>query len=555
MKKVITICLSVVILLLCVIPAFAVADNSKLTYLYLDKGNITIGDGVVSGYGYFGEKVTAFDEDGYFITQTTSGSITNTINITGGENFVVFSNLNVYISNEFVCAVALSNDADLTLRLEGLNTFISGGSRGGVEVSVGTTLTVVGEGTLRAGSSGQAGIGGGNGNSSGTIIIESGTIIAQSKNNGAGIGGGSSGSNGKVIINGGNVSAYGGVSGSGIGGGCTGNGGEIIINGGTVTAVGGENAAGIGGGWYGSMGSIVIDGGSVKATGGTSAPAIGSGSGIQSGIVVNSEGEQLYLARFDASACQDFNDIYTDGKANNISSFHLNDTYFYFYLPVATHILAADSDSTVTSFWKATYDSSFTCSSVEPFEFLSSANIQPDDIIRGLSCGLISLEGYVNLSDGFEFTFTETFLGTGTQADLTYNGIPVFTYTILIYGDINGDSYYDGEDAFLASLILWGHLGSDNTQAIYLEAADIDRSGKIDSYDVETLQKAGVLLASVPQNVEGTVETDSAQWSEYISLIEQTVEENNDNLVTSIMDFITLFIDFIKSFIFSMVIV
>ncbi len=562
MKKVIVIFLSVIIALICVVPSFAVADNSKLTYLYLDKGNIVIGDGVVSGYGYFGEPVSTYDSDGYMITQTNTETLKNTITFDGGKNYVVFKNISANITDQFVCAVTLKDNADVTIKLEGVNTFISGSnvgssSRAGVEVDSSSTLTIMGDGTLRAGSTGQAGIGGGNGNSSGTIIINSGTIVAQSKNYGAGIGGGSSGSNGTVIINGGNVAAAGGASGAGIGGGCTGDGGEIIINGGTVTAIGGTNGAGIGGGWYGSMGNVVINGGSVKATAGSGASKIGAGAGAVSDSVLNSYGEVLYLAKVNMSSVSSIKEIYTDGYKNNINSNHSGDTNFYFYLPADTHIIAADSDTSVTSYWKAEYSSSFVCNAVTPFTCVGTANIQPDDIVRGLSCSLNDTDDYLVASEGFYIYCEDSIVGTGSAINVVYNNNIVFSYKALIYGDLNGDGFYDGEDSLIASFMLWGHLTSENTEAFYFEAADVNRSGTVDITDIETLQQAGLLLAEVPQTNDGAIETDSIEWEEYTLLIDQTVEteaESEDdalsmNIFKFVRDFFSFIIDLINSLI------
>lgn len=559
MKKIIAVILSAIIILLCSVSAFAVAENSKLTYLYLDKGNIVIGDGTVSGYGYFGERITTADEDGYLITQTVSTTVNNTVTFSGGTNYVVISNIKINTGNQFVCAVQLTDSADVTLCVEGTSTLLSGASRAGIEVNVGSTLTIMGEGTVMAGSNGQAGIGGGNGNSSGTVIINSGTVVAQSKSNSAGIGGGSAGSNGKVVINGGNVTAVGGPSGAGIGGGCTGNGGEIIINGGTVTATGGSNAAGIGGGWYGSMGNVVINGGSVKATGGSGAPSVGSGAGVASDTILNSFGEVLYLAKINTSAMASVKEIYTDGNPNNLSSYHSGDKYFYFYLPAGTHIFAADSDDSVTSYWKAVYSSSFTCNSITAFECINTSSVNADDIIRGLSCGLSGLDGYLTLSDGFSLEYSDSVIGTGTEIELVYNNQPVFCYTALIYGDLNGDGWYDGEDSMIASFMLWGHLTPENTKAFYFEAADVNRNSTVDSDDISVLQQAGLLIADVPQNEEGAVDTDSAQWDEYIMLVDQAeekieeeVEQEQPQISFSIIDFIKFIAEYIKNILLSL---
>lgn len=99
----------------------------------------------------------------------------------------------------------------------------------------------------------------------------------------AGIGGGKGQSGGTITINDGVVNATGGSYGAGIGGGDEGAGGTVTVNRGTVTARGKEGAAGIGAGDYGEGVTYTINGGSVTAIGskrsntGQASPGIGSG--------------------------------------------------------------------------------------------------------------------------------------------------------------------------------------------------------------------------------------------------------------------------------------
>ena len=94
---------------------------------------------------------------------------------------------------------------------------------GGINVAEGNSLTIYGQ-------------------TAGT-----GELVAQNPgNDNAGIGGNDEGTGGTVTIHGGNVTATGGINGAGIGGGQQGAGGMITISGGTVTATS-NYAAGIGG--------------------------------------------------------------------------------------------------------------------------------------------------------------------------------------------------------------------------------------------------------------------------------------------------------------------
>ena len=131
--------------------------------------------------------------------------------------------------------------------------------------------------------SGDAGIGGSNGESGGTIEINGGFIKACGGGEAAGIGGGYNGVGGTITINGGTVEAIGGDGGAGIGGGWESNGGTINITGGEVRASTVASGAGIGGGYDGDGGNITISGGVVNATGGANYSDNDGGAGIGGG--------------------------------------------------------------------------------------------------------------------------------------------------------------------------------------------------------------------------------------------------------------------------------
>jgi len=192
--------------------------------------------------------------------------------------------------------------ANVTLRLVGQNRLVTGDVfSAGLTVEGSAKLTIEGSGSLEAQGGGRnaepydygnenggAGIGAGDEKIAGTIIINSGTIIARGGALAAGIGGGDSwgyhastgvrSNGGTIEINGGNVTATGGEQGAGLGGGACASAGAVTINGGTVIAISGSSeGAGIGGGLYGEANRVTINGGVVRA-GGNYGAAIGSGS-------------------------------------------------------------------------------------------------------------------------------------------------------------------------------------------------------------------------------------------------------------------------------------
>ena len=218
-----------------------------------------------------GDILTGTLAENYKITVADGASVTLkdlTINGTNDENLKW---------------AGITLDGDGTLVLEGENT-VQGFyyDYPGILVPEGKTLTIKGDGSIDASSTGYgAGIGGGYSGdeniSCGNIVIESGTVNATGGEYAAGIGSGYVGSCGYIIIKGGTVNATGGKYTAGIGSGLEGFCGDIIIKGGTVNATGSTHASGIGTGYKGSCGDINIAGGTIISTSTDMGAGIGAG--------------------------------------------------------------------------------------------------------------------------------------------------------------------------------------------------------------------------------------------------------------------------------------
>lgn len=231
----------------------------------------------------------------------TGSSTTNVILVSGVDATITISNLDIQIplvkndetASTWVPAIRLVNGAKLNLILEGENTLKGGDMCAAIEVPEGCTLTISGEGSLKATGGEGAGIGASSmrKGSLGTIVIDGGDIKAYGGEMAAGIGGSAEGGSGTIIINNGTVYAKGGhgsyykdiqnvYGGAGIGGGANGCVDKIEINGGNVTAYGGYAtnagrrpgaAIGCGGGGAKAVeggykyGDIAIKGGTVLA--------------------------------------------------------------------------------------------------------------------------------------------------------------------------------------------------------------------------------------------------------------------------------------------------
>lgn len=115
------------------------------------------------------------------------------------------------------------------------------------------------------------------------------------------------------------------------------------------------------------------------------------------------------------------------------------------------------------------------------------------------------------------------YMGTGSTVTLTYDGLTK-QYTTVTFGDVNGDGWYDGQDATIVSCLSNGMLSrSDVSKASYI-AADCNHDGVIDRFDVEILKDAGILLAEIDQTQSKDRLSTSSVYVEYLNLIDQSPE-------------------------------
>lgn len=163
----------------------------------------------------------------------------------------------------------------------------------------------------------------------------------------------------------------------------------------------------------------------------------------------------------------------------------------------------------------------------EVIEKLTNAKVT-DSFIYGLSCGLDVQEfenqfnsDYVNIN--IEPSFGTT-VGTGSTVTATYANGTSDTLTVVIFGDVNGDGWYDGEDAVLVNMIVVGMLSEDNCSQALCIAADCNRDGVINKTDVDLLMGAGVKKNDIDQSIPHEELAVNSSFIEYSSLINQSTE-------------------------------
>lgn len=469
MKKFLSVFLCCVMVTVCLCFSSSAAEEKPV--LYLNYGNIIVDEFGISGYDVNGRAVCVDNSPGCIITQKNPDvSINKGIEISSANCNIELLNLNIMRFNEYNCALAVQDNSEVTVTLSGVNHLVSGTYRAGLEVGMDSKVTVNGDGTLYAQSSLQAGIGGGNGQSNGTLIIDSGTIFANGGADGysAGIGGGTNGGGGNITVNGGFVYAQGGLYASGIGGGFMSGGGNITVNGGVVTAIAGAGGAGIGSGYLSmSDTNVVINGGSVKAAAGTGGENIGNGmkpatpfSGVK-----NSDGNTVSPVNMTVNG---FDSIYINGiDTSPITSLHPDDSSLYLYSDSTPKIITAYMQDGSVMFF------SFNSSGVEQiYPFAQNSERFCDKLITDSPSS-------VSVSDGFTVQ---------NQKDLYSGSVRVDSFESVLRGDVNSDGSLNGMDAVICKCAANSMLAD----ALAVKISDADGNGTVNDNDVSVLVQYGL---------------------------------------------------------------
>lgn len=140
-------------------------------------------------------------------------------------------------------------------------------------------------------------------------------------------------------------------------------------------------------------------------------------------------------------------------------------------------------------------------------------------------------------------------IGTGSKIKMSYPDNTSDEFEVIIYGDVNGDGWYDGQDATTVNMLANGMLSREQVSDAAYMAADCNHDGVINQLDVDILNRAGVLLSDIDQtkSTDELLET-SAAYAEYTKLVSQNVSPDipkteepptqRKNIFERIIDFI-----------------
>ncbi len=149
--------------------------------------------------------------------------------------------------------------------------------------------------------------------------------------------------------------------------------------------------------------------------------------------------------------------------------------------------------------------------------------VHPGIIAEELEKDYLSFENavyeYSNVND------TEH-LGTGTLITVKdkTTGDKLAKYRLVIFGDVNGDGWYDGQDAVYVDAIFNKMLTADDIGSAKMRAADCNHDGVVDVLDHRILRDAGLLLKNVNQTLPTQELMTTAEWQAYSAVIDQEPE-------------------------------
>lgn len=232
-------------------------------------------------------------------------------------------------------------------------------------------------------------------------------------------------------------------------------------------------------------------------------------------IITNPNCSESGLGRYTCFVCRDFYDVIIEPTGEHIYS-------EWELVKAPTSVEPGEKIHTCTVCMKAETE----VISATGFELKQGTNVDYlTGVISGIRAGDSSLEPYVVLVDeGYSWEYENNGrLGTGTKAFLNDGEEIIGEYTILLYGDVTGDGWYDGEDAVIVNCIVNNMLNKDSLGEVCYRAADCNHDGVADTLDIKMLREAGLLILSIDQSETTDVLMESSSvFAEYLDIIDQS---------------------------------
>lgn len=123
-------------------------------------------------------------------------------------------------------------------------------------------------------------------------------------------------------------------------------------------------------------------------------------------------------------------------------------------------------------------------------------------VIYGLETNITDINDFVDCS-GVDVSIVPTNrgLGTGTTINIMSNGVVAETYSVVVFGDVDGDSLCDGTDAVTVSCLASGMITRKDVDETVWTAADCNHDGVVNNEDVDLLRNVGIMIEEILQTV------------------------------------------------------
>lgn len=170
----------------------------------------------------------------------------------------------------------------------------------------------------------------------------------------------------------------------------------------------------------------------------------------------------------------------------------------------ATSIYYIDAATYSKSFISATAEVVGTVADLVPNTAYDSKVVidKTNSIVYGFETGKtlpadFSKEVLVTGTGSLGVEMAEYGYGTGTKLNVVVDDVTVKSYSVVIFGDVNGDCVIDGNDSLTVKLVA---AGLDTiTDSLKIKAGDLNNDGVIDGNDSVTLTPVAAGAASIDQ--------------------------------------------------------
>ncbi|MBQ9553314.1 MAG: Ig-like domain-containing protein [Clostridia bacterium] len=162
-----------------------------------------------------------------------------------------------------------------------------------------------------------------------------------------------------------------------------------------------------------------------------------------------------------------------------------------------------------------------------PAQGSSAVVDETNHFVYGVLPGMADVLPLFTTTANGSLTFTPAANGGGTGSIITMKdeyGDAVDTFTLIVFGDVNGDVWYDGTDAYFVKLVVNGMISENSLTDAQRMACDVNHDGAITEADAAILEQAGLLLDSVDQTLPDDQLQTNSVYLEYCGLIDQVIE-------------------------------